>query len=155
LSDYTMSLKDKLAADLKQAIRQRDQQRKSTLRMVMAAIRNAEIEKRRELDEGDLLAIIAKEVKQRRESIAEFESAGRQDLVDQEKGELEILLAYLPRQLSREEIEVKARQVIEEVGATSPAQMGEVMRRLMPMMKGKADGKLVNQVVRELLAGKA
>jgi len=150
-----MSLKDKLAADLKQAIRQGDQQRKSTLRMVMAAIQNAEIEKRRELDEGDLLAIIAKEAKQRRESIAEFESAGRQDLVDQEKGELEILLSYLPRQLSRDEIEGEARRVIEEVGATSPAQMGEVMRRLMPMMKGKADGKLVNQVVRELLAGKA
>ncbi len=155
MSEYTMSLKDKLAADLKHAIRQGDQQRKSTLRMVLAAIRNAEIEKRRELDEGDLLAIIAKEVKQRRESIAEFESAGRQDLVDREKGELEILLAYLPRQLSREEIEAKARQVIEEVGATSPAQLGEVMRRLMPMMKGKADGRLVNQVVRELLAGKA
>ncbi|HID65066.1 MAG TPA: GatB/YqeY domain-containing protein [Anaerolineae bacterium] len=150
-----MSLKEKLAADLKQAIRQGDQQRKSTLRMVMAAIQNAEIEKRRKLDEGDLLAIIAKEAKQRRESIAEFESAGRQDLVDQERGELEILLAYLPRQLSRDEIEREARQVIEEVGATSPAQIGEVMRRLMPMMKGKADGKLVNQVVRELLAGKA
>lgn len=150
-----MSLKEKLAADLKQAIRQGDQQRKSTLRMVIAAIQNAEIEKRRKLDEGDLLAIIAKEAKQRRESIAEFESAGRQDLVDQERGELEILLAYLPRQLSRDEIEREARQVIEEVGATSPAQIGEVMRRLMPMMKGKADGKLVNQVVRELLAGKA
>jgi uncharacterized protein YqeY len=149
-----MSLKDKLMEDLKQAIRQRDERRRSTLRLVIAAIKNAEIEKRHELDEGELLAIIAKEAKQRRESIAEFERGGRQDLVDQEKAELQVLLAYLPEQLSREEIEAKARQTIEEVGATSPTQMGEVMRRLMPLVKGKADGKLVSQVVKDLLAGK-
>jgi uncharacterized protein YqeY len=149
-----MSLKDKLMEDLKQAIRQRDERRRSTLRLVIAAIKNAEIEKRHELDEGELLAIIAKEAKQRRESIAEFETGGRQDLVDQEKAELQVLLAYLPEQLSREEIEAKARQTIEEVGATGPAQMGEVMRQLMPLMKGRADGKLVSQVVKELLAGK-
>ena len=149
-----MSLKDKLTKDLKQAMRQGDEQRRSTLRLVMAAIKNAEIEKRRELKEGELLAIIAKEAKQRRESIAQFETGGRQDLVDREKAELQILVAYLPEQLSREEIEAKARQIIEEVGATSPAQMGQVMRRLMPLMQGKADGKLVSQVVKELLAGK-
>lgn len=149
-----MSLKAKLAEDLKQTIRQGDEHRKSTLRLVMAAIKNAEIEKRRELEEEELLAVIAKEAKQRRESIAEFERGGRQDLVEQEKAELEILLAYLPQQLSREEIEAQARQIITEVGATGPAQMGEVMRRLMPLMKGKADGQLVNQVVRELLSSK-
>ena len=149
-----MSLKDKLTEDLKQAMRQGDEQRRSTLRLVMAAIKNAEIEKRRELEEGELLAIIAKEAKQRRESIAEFERGGRQDLVDREEAELQILLAYLPEQLSREEIEAQARQIIEEVEATSPAQMGQVMRQLMPLMQGKADGKLVSQVVKELLAGK-
>ena len=149
-----MSLKDKLTEDLKQAMRQGDEQRRSTLRLVMAAIKNAEIEKRRELEEGELLAIIAKEAKQRRESMAEFERGGRQDLVDREEAELQILLAYLPEQLSREEIEAQARQIIEEVGATSPAQMGQVMRQLMPLMQGKADGKLVSQVVKELLAGK-
>ncbi len=149
-----MSLKDKLTEDLKQAMRQGDEQRRSTLRLVMAAIKNAEIEKRRELEEGELLAIIAKEAKQRRESMAEFERGGRQDLVDREEAELQILLAYLPEQLSQEEIEAQARQIIEEVGATSPAQMGQVMRRLMPLMQGKADGKLVSQVVKELLAGK-
>ena len=149
-----MSLKDKLTEDLKQAMRQGDEQRRSTLRLVMAAIKNAEIEKRRELEEGELLAIIAKEAKQRRESIAQFEKGCRQDLADREKAELQILVAYLPEQLSREEIEAKARQIIEEVGATSPAQMGQVMRRLMPLMQGKADGKLVSQVVKELLAGK-
>jgi len=149
-----MSLKDKLTEDLKQAMRQGDERRRSTLRLVMAAVKNAEIEKRRELDEGELLAVIAKEAKQRRESIAEFERGGRQDLVDREKAELQVLLAYLPEQLSREDIEAQARQIIEEVGATSPAQMGQVMRRLMPLMQGKADGHLVNQVVKELLIGK-
>ena len=149
-----MSLKDKLTEDLKQAMRQRDEQRRSTLRLVMAAIKNAEIEKRRELEEGELLAIIAKEAKQRHESIDQFERGGRQDLADREEAELQILLAYLPEQLSREEIEAQARQIIAEVGAASPAQMGQVMRRLMPLMQGKADGKLVSQVVKELLAGK-
>jgi len=149
-----MSLKDKLTEDLKQAMRQGDEQRRSTLRLVMAAIKNAEIEKRRELEEGELLAIIAKEAKQRHESIAQFERGGRQDLADREEAELQILVAYLPEQLSQEEIEAQARQIIEEVGATSPAQMGQVMRRLMPLMQGKADGKLVSQVVKELLAGK-
>ena len=150
-----MGIKDNLTEDLKQAMRQGDEQRKSTLRLLMAAIKNVEIEKRRELDEGEILAIIAKEAKQRRESIAEFETGKRQDLADQEKAELEILVAYLPEQLSREEIELKARQVIEEVGATSPAQMGQVMGRLMPMMAGRADGKLVSQVVKKLLSGQA
>ncbi len=149
-----MSLKYKLTEDLKQTMRQGDELGRSTLRLVMAAIKNAEIEKRRELGEGELLAIIGKEAKLRHESIAQFESGGRQDLVDRAKAELQILLAYLPEQLSREEIEAKARQIIEEVGATSPAQMGQVMRQLMPLMQGKADGKFVSQVVKELLAGK-
>lgn len=149
-----MSLKDKLTEDLKQTMRQGDEQRRSTLRLVMAAIKNAEIEKRRELKEGELLAIIAKEAKQRRESIVQFERGGRQDLADRETAELQILLAYLPEQLGREEIEAQARQIIEEVGAASPAQMGQVMRQLMPLMQGKADGKLVSQVVKELLTGK-
>jgi uncharacterized protein YqeY len=149
-----MSLKDKLTEDLKRAIRQGDELSRATLRLVMAAIKNAEIEKRRELEEGELLAVIAKEAKQRRESIAQFEKGGRQDLVDREKAELQILVAYLPEQLSREEIEAQARQIIEEVGATTLAQMGQVMRRLMPLMQGKADGKLVSLVVKGLLAGK-
>jgi len=146
-----MSLKDKLTEDLKQALRQKDERRKSAIRLAMAAIRNAEIEKRRELDDGELLQIIAKEVKQRRDSIAEFAKAGRQDLIDQEKAELEVLLAYLPRQMTREEIEEAARRVIQEVGATGLSQMGEVMRRLMPQVKGRADGRLVSEVVRALL----
>jgi len=147
-----MSLKDKLTEDLKQALREGDERRKSAIRLAMAAIRNAEIEKRRELDDGELLQIIAKEVKQRRDSIAEFTKAGRQDLIDQEKAELEVLLAYLPRQMTREEIEEAARRVIQEVGATGLSQMGKVMGRLMPQVKGRADGRLVSEVVRALLS---
>ncbi len=150
-----MSLKDKLAEDLRQAMRQRDERRKSTIRLVRAAITNAEIERGKELGDDGVLAIIAKQAKQRRESVTEFARAGRQDLVDQEEEELQILLSYLPAQMSRDEIEAAARQVIAEVGATSWSQMGEVMRRLMSQLKGKADGSLVNQVVREILAGEA
>jgi len=150
-----MSLKDRLTDDLKQAMRQGDERRKSTIRLVRAAITNAEIERGEELSDDEVLAIIAKEAKQRRESVTEFARGGRQDLVDQEEEELQILLSYLPAQMSRDEIEAAARQVIAEVGATSMAQMGEVMRRLMPQLKGKADGSLVNQVVKEILTGAA
>ena len=150
-----MNLKDRLTEDLKQAMRQGDERRKSTVRLVRAAITNAEIERGKDLSEDEVLAIIAKQAKQRRESVAEFAKGGRQDLVDQEEEELQILLSYLPAQMSRHEIEVAARQVIAEVGATSMAQMGEVMRRLMSQLKGKADGSLVNQVVREILTGEA
>jgi uncharacterized protein YqeY len=150
-----MSLKDGLTEDLKQAMRQGDERRKTTIRLVRAAIINAEIERGGELGDDEVLAVIAKQAKQRRESIAEFAKAGRQDLVDQEEEELHILLSYLPAQMSRDEIEVSARQVIAEVGATSMAQMGDVMRRLMSELKGKSDGSLVNQVVREILTGEA
>ena len=151
----TMSFKDRLTEDLKQALRQGDERRKSTIRLVRAAIINAEIERGEELGDDEVLAIIARQAKQRRESVTEFAKAGRRDLVDQEEEELQILLSYLPAQMSRDEIEVAARQVIAEVGATSRAQMGEVMRRLMSQLKGKADGGLVNQVVREILTGEA
>jgi len=150
-----MNLKDRLTEDLRQSMRQGDERRKSTIRLVRAAIINAEIERGQDLGEDEVLAIIAKQAKQRRESVAEFAKGGRQDLVDQEEEELQILLSYLPAQMSRDEIEVAARQVIAEVGATSMAQMGEVMRRLMSQLKGKADGSLVNQVVREILTGGA
>ncbi len=148
-----MSLKERLMEDLKRAIREGDERRKATLRLVRAAIVNAEIERyRQELDDEGVLAIIAKEAKKRRESIAEFARGGRQDLVDREEAELQILLEYLPKQMTREEIVAMAQRVIEEVGATGPAQMGDVMRRLMPQVKGKADGRLVSQIVTRLLA---
>lgn len=148
-----MNLKESLMDDLKRAIKEGDERRKSTIRLVRAAIVNAEIERyHQELDDEGVLAIIAKEAKKRRESIAEFAKGGWQDLVDQEEAELQILLEYLPKQMTKEEIVAIAQQVIEEVGATGPAQMGEVMRRLMPQLKGRADGRLVNQIVTRLLA---
>lgn len=147
-----MSLKQKLQDDLKQALRDHDNVRKSAIRLALAAITNAEVEKRRELDDGEVLAILSREVKQRRESVEEFRKGGRADLVAQEEAELQILMAYLPAQLSREEIADRARQVIAEVGATGPAQMGEVMRRLMPTLRGQAEGRVVSEVVKELLS---
>ncbi len=147
-----MSLQDRLTQDLKEALYQKDERRKNTVRLVKAAIKNAEIEQGRPLSDEEVLEIVAREARHRREAIAEFAKGGRQDLVEQEEAELGLLLAYLPQQMSREEIEQVVRQAIQEVGATSPAQMGQVMRHLMPGLKGKADGRLVNQIVKEILA---
>ncbi|HUV74493.1 MAG TPA: GatB/YqeY domain-containing protein [Anaerolineae bacterium] len=147
-----MGLKHRLEKDLRDALRNRDEQRKMTLRLVLAAIKNAEIEKRGELEEGELLAVLSKQAKQRRESAAQFAEGGREDLVAQEERELEIIEEYIPAQLSEEEIEARAREVIQEIGATTPSQMGEVMRVLMPQMKGRADGRLVNTIVTAILS---
>jgi uncharacterized protein YqeY len=147
-----MGLKDRLEKDLRDALRNKDEQRKATLRLVLAAIKNAEIDKRGELEEGELLAVLSKQAKQRRESAAQFAEGGREDLVAQEERELEIIEEYIPAQLSEEEIEARAREVIQEIGATTPSQMGEVMRVLMPQMKGRADGRLVNTIVTAILS---
>lgn len=146
-----MGLKERLETDLKEALRHRDEPRKTTLRLALAAIHNAEIAKRQHLEEGELIAVVAKEAKQRREAAAQFAQGGRQDLVAQEERELQILAEYLPSQLTEAEIEARAREVIEQMGVSSPAQMGEVMRVLMPEMKGKADGRVVSAVVKSLL----
>jgi len=153
-----MGLRDQLMDDLKEAMRQRDDRLKTTIRSVIAAIKKAETEldshgERVSLDDDDILTIIAQQAKQRRESIAEYRRGGREDLVAEEEAELAILQTYLPQQLTREEIEVKARQVIAEVGASGPRDMGKVMKPLMALLRGQADGSEVNQVVRELLAG--
>lgn len=137
---------------MKEALRSKDERRKTTLRLALAAIHNAEIAKGKALEEGEVLAVLSKEAKQRRESAALFAEGGREDLVDQENKELEILTEYLPEQLSEAEIEARVREVIDEVGATSAAQMGDVMRVLMPQMKGKADGQLVSTIVKRILS---
>jgi len=147
-----MGLKETLENDLKEALRSKDERRKTTLRLALAAIHNAEIAKGKALEEGELLAVLSKEAKQRRESAALFADGGREDLVDQENKELEILTEYLPEQLPEAEIEARVREVIDEVGATSAAQMGDVMRVLMPQMKGKADGQLVSTMVKRILS---
>jgi len=149
-----MSLRAKLQTDLKDAMRQRDEMRKRTIRLALAAITNAEVaQKKTELDDAGVLAVLTREVKQRQESILEYHKGGRQDLVDETEAELLILQAYLPRQLGRKEIVERARVAIEKSGATGPAQMGLVMKELMDELRGQADGKLVSQVVRDLLAG--
>jgi uncharacterized protein YqeY len=151
-----MGLREQLMDDLKEAMRQQDVVRKRAIRSVIAAIKQAETEldrsgERVSLTDDDIVVLIAKQASQRQESIDEFRRGGREDLVVEEEAELAILKTYLPEQLSREEIEADARQIIAEVGATGPRDIGKVMKPLMARFKGRADGKLVNQIVRELL----
>jgi hypothetical protein len=145
------SLKQRLQNDLKDALRARDERRKSVIRMALAAIVNAEVEHGGELDDADVIVVLQKQARQRRDTIAELRDADRADRLQDEEAELAVLREYLPRLLSREEIADEARQVIADVGATGMGQMGLVMRQLMPGMKGRADGRLVSEVVRELL----
>ena len=147
-----MSLKEQLANDLKDAIRQRDDSRKIAIRMSISAIKNAEIERGAALSEADVLTIVSREAKQRRESIAEFEKADRRDLVEKERAELEVLQSYLPAQVSRDEIAEAAREVIADVGAGGPRDKGKVMPVLIGRLAGRAEGREINEVVTELLA---
>ncbi len=146
-----VGLRQKLLDDLKQAMKGGDKVRRSVIRLVMAAIINAEIAKQTDLDDTGILGIIAKEVRQRRESIEAFKLGERQDLVAQEEVELSILNEYLPRQMTREEITVAARQVIEGIGAQGPGDKRKVMPQLIAQLKGSADGREINAVVTELL----
>ncbi|HUT21274.1 MAG TPA: GatB/YqeY domain-containing protein [Anaerolineae bacterium] len=146
-----MDLQDQLMADLRTGLRDQDAVRKSAIRMAIAALKNARVDKNAELTEDEMIAVLAKEVKQRRNAMAEFERAGRQDLVASESAELAVLEAYLPEALSEGELVELARQVIAETGANSPKQMGQVMGALMPRVRGRADGRQVSQIVRELL----
>lgn len=145
-------LKQKLTDDLKQALRGRDKVRCSVIRLVMAAIKNAEIARQATLNDTDILGVIAKDVRQHQESIDAFRQGNRQDLVAQEEAELAVLKEYLPQQMTREEIIAAARQVIEEVGAQGPGDKGKVMPKLIAQLKGRADGREINAVVTELLS---
>jgi len=146
------TLKEKLTEDLKQALKGGDKVRRSVIRLVMAAIKNAEIARQTDLTDPDILGIIAKEVKQRRESIEAFKQGNRADLVAQEEAEMAVLEAYLPQQMTRDEIVAEVRRVIAEVGAQGPGDKGKVMPKLMPQLKGRADGREINDIVTELLA---
>jgi uncharacterized protein YqeY len=145
-------MKDKLNAEFRQAMRDKDTLRRSVLRMVLAAIQNAEIARRSELSDGDVLGILSKEVKQHEESIQAFKEGNRVDLMEKEQAELVILLEYLPKQLSREEIVAEAKKAIEEVGAQGPRDKGKVMPKIIAKLKGQADGKEINDIVTELLS---
>ena len=147
-----MDLQQQLMADLKTALREHDEVRKSAIRMAIAALKNARVAKNADLTEDEMVAALAQEVKQRRNAMAEFAKAGRDDLVTSESAELAVLEAYLPEALTEQEITELARQIIAETGASSPRQMGQVMSVLMPRVRGRADGRQVSQIVRELLA---
>ena len=151
-----MAIREKIEADLKEAMKARDELRVSTLRLLKSAMDYALIDKK-ELSDADVVDIIAKQVKQRHDSIAGFEKGNRADLAAKEKKELEILSAYLPQQLPQQEIEQEVVKAIQEVGAAlkaipTKAQMGQVMKLLMERLKGRADGKILSQIVTQKLA---
>ncbi len=146
-----MSLQDKLLEDMKAAMRQHDETRLSVIRMIRSSINYAEIDKRGPLDDAGVLSVIEKDAKRHRESIEAFRKGNRADLVTKEEAELKILLSYLPQQLTPEEIVAAATEVIAQVGATGPSDMGKVMAVLAPRLKGKADGRLISQTVQGLL----
>lgn len=141
----------KLQAALKEAMVNKEVQRRNVIRMALSAIKQVEIDTRKELAAEDVVGILQKEVKSRRESVDEQVKVGRMDMAAETQQEIAILETFLPEQLSREEITTLVKAAIEQTGATSSKDMGKVMGALMPKVKGKADGSLVNQVVRELL----
>jgi uncharacterized protein YqeY len=147
-----MHPRDQILQDLKDAMRSGDTRRREALRLLTAAFKQVEVDQRKELTEEDVTAILATEAKKRREAIEEAERAGRDELAAQEQYELTLIQSYLPQQLSRAEIEKFVREAVQEVGATTPKDMGKVMKVLMPRLQGQADGKLVNTIVKEVLS---
>ncbi|AHV98441.1 GatB/YqeY domain-containing protein [Paenibacillus sp. 7124] len=146
-----MNLSERLNEDMKQAMKSKDKFKLSTIRMVRSTIKNLEIDLKRALDDNEVLDILSREIKQRKDALQEFEKAGRDELAATNKAEIEIIQEYLPEQLSEEEIQVIVQQTIQETGASSKSEMGKVMSALMPKVKGRADGKLVNQAVLKFL----
>lgn len=147
-----MSLLEQINQSLKDAMKNKDKTRTGTLRMLKSAVKYAEIEAGGQLDDAGVLAVISKQVKQHRDSIAQFEQANRTDLVEQETAELAILELYLPTQLSESEIEEKIKAIIAEAGVTDIKNIGQVMKLVMADLKGQADGKIISQIVRKLLS---
>lgn len=146
-----MNLSERLNDDMKQAMRSQDKFKLTTIRMMRSSMKNLEIDLKRPLEDNEVLDILSREIKIRKDSLQEFKKAGRDDLVTGLAAEIEIISQYLPEQLTEEEIQEIVRQTIQELGASSKADMGKVMSALMPKTKGRADGKLVNQYVQQLL----
>lgn len=146
-----MNLSERLTDDMKQAMKSQDKFKLTTIRMMRASVKNMEIELKRPLEDNEVLDILSREIKIRKDSLQEFKKAGRDDLVTGLAAEIEIISQYLPEQLTEEEIQEIVRQTIHELGASSKADMGKVMSALMPKTKGRADGKLVNQAVQQFL----
>ena len=147
-----MSLKDKLMEDLKDAMKNKDELKKNTVTMIRAAIKQIEVDKRVELNDDEVVEIISKEAKKRKDALAEFEKAGRQDLIDQTNAELELIKTYLPEELSVEELTSIIEETIKEVGAESMKDMGKVMQAVKTKTAGRADGKTINEIVKSKLS---
>ena len=146
-----MTIQEQLAEDLKTAMKAQDVVVKDTVRLIRAAMKNAEIEKGAELDDAGALDVLARMAKQYRDSIATYRDNAREDLAVREEAELEVVARYLREQLGEDEIRALAQQVVADLGASGPQSRGKVMGALMPQLKGKADGSLVNRIVGELL----
>jgi len=147
-------MRDKLLQDLQQAMRVKDITRRDTLRLLRSALANAEIATGHPLDEAEEMEVITQEAKRRRDAMNEYAPLGRQDLVEQAKTELTIIEEYLPRQMTRDELEVLVRQLVAELAMKDSKSVGEIMRHVMPRVKGRAEGRLVNDIVNDILSEK-
>ena len=146
-----MSLKERLLEDVKEAMKDKDTVRKNTIQMARAAILQVEKDSKVTLDDNGVIEVIAKEVKKRRDVLPEYEKSGREELINELKAEIDVLMQYLPPQLTEEELEEIVKQAVSEVNATSMKDMGKVMQAVMPKVKGRADGKAVNEMVKKIL----
>jgi uncharacterized protein YqeY len=149
-----MALRERLDEDLKAAMRQKDPLRLNTIRGLKSAVKYREIELMKTLDDAGILGVIASEIKRRRDAMEQYQAGGRQDLVEKEEAESRILHGYLPQQLSQAELEAKVDEVIAQVGAKGPKDMGAVMKALLPQVQGRADGKAVSELVKQRLAAR-
>ncbi|MBN1289857.1 MAG: GatB/YqeY domain-containing protein [Actinobacteria bacterium] len=147
-----MEIEDKLVSDMKESMKSGEKLRLTTIRMVLAGMKNERIAKGEDLSEEDVLTVLGREARKRREAIVEYDKAGRDELAAKEREELTVIEGYLPEQMSEEEIEGIVREAIADTGASSGKDMGKVMGKVMPRVKGKADGRLVNETVLKLLA---
>lgn len=146
-----MSLKERLMEDLKQSMKNKDEIRKNTVQMVRSAVLQVEKDKKIVLDEDGIIEVIAKEHKKRKDALPEYEKSGRQDLIDNLVKEIKVIEEYLPQQLSYEEVELLVKEAITKTGANSIKDMGKIMAEVMPKVKGRADGKMINEIARKYL----
>jgi len=147
-----MTLKERLLEDMKAAMRDKDNIRKNAIQMVRSAVLQVEKDNRLTLDEDGVIEVIAKELKKRKDALPEYEKSGRQDLIDNLKIEIDVLTQYLPAQLTEAEIEILVKEAVTQTGASSARDIGKVMQAVMPKVKGKADGKVVNSIAQRLLS---
>ncbi len=150
--EIIMSLKERLADDLKSAMKNKDVVRKNAVQMIRAAILQVEKDNKVTLDDEGIITVIAKQLKQRKDVLPDYEKSGRDDLIAELKAEMDVIMQYLPEQLSAEELEVIVKEAIDSTGASSMKDMGKIMAAVMPKVKGRADGKAINEAAKKLLS---